>query len=378
MMTNSLMEKAESFIHLYCREMNRSTQEKDSRLKEIQRDIERTGTYSHTANELQFGARAAWRNSNRCIGRLFWNSLHVVDARTALTKDEVKKALLNHIEYATNDGKIRPTITVFTPRQINKDAIRILNHQLIRYAGYRRENGEIIGDPHSVSFTQFCESLGWRGKGTKYDVLPIVVQINEEEPFYFSIPSSIVKEVPIKHSAVPGINELGLKWYAVPIISDMKLEIGGLEYIAAPFNGWYMETEIAARNFADEKRYNELPLVAEKMGLSTQLASNLWKDRAIIELNQAVLDSFKQAGVSMVDHHTAGNQFALFEEKEAYAGREVTGDWTWLIPPVSPAASHIFHKRYKNTWNSPNFLYQPSFLKSKTEPVSNKKSCPFS
>ncbi|KIL47125.1 nitric oxide synthase oxygenase [Jeotgalibacillus campisalis] len=376
-MTNPLLEKAESFIHQYCQEMNIGPAEKEKRIEEVQNSILTTGTYSHTTSELQFGARAAWRNSNRCIGRLFWNSLQLFDARDALSKEEVKEALFNHIDYATNDGKIRSTVTIFAPREKNKGPIRIFNHQLIRYAGYVKENGEVIGDPHSISFTQFCESLGWRGKGTKYDVLPLVVQLHEGEPFYFNLPPDMIKEVVIKHRSIPEIDELQLKWYAVPIISDMKLEIGGIDYIAAPFNGWYMETEIAARNFADEKRYHELPSVAEKMGLSTKLASNLWKDRAIIELNQAVLDSFKQAGVSMVDHHTAGNQFALFEEKEALEGREVTGDWSWLVPPVSPASSHIFHKRYKNTWNSPNFLYQPSFIKKNTEQNLIKKSCPF-
>ena len=35
-----------------------------------------------------------------------------------------------------------------------------------------------------------------------------------------------------------------MKWYGVPMISDMRLEIGGISYTAAPFNGWYMGTEI--------------------------------------------------------------------------------------------------------------------------------------
>ncbi|MGN7042967.1 nitric oxide synthase oxygenase, partial [Bacillus safensis] len=38
--------------------------------------------------------------------------------------------------------------------------------------------------------------------------------------------------------------------------------------------------------------------------------------------------------------------------------RKLTGDWTWLIPPVSPAATHIFHKNYDNTIVKPNYFYQ--------------------
>lgn len=38
----------------------------------------------------------------------------------------------------------------------------------------------------------------------------------------------------------------------------MLLEIGGLEFPAAPFSGWYMSTEIGMRNLCDPHRYNIL------------------------------------------------------------------------------------------------------------------------
>lgn len=41
------------------------------RLDEIAKEIDRTGTYTLTTDELTEGAKLAWRNSNRCIGRLF-------------------------------------------------------------------------------------------------------------------------------------------------------------------------------------------------------------------------------------------------------------------------------------------------------------------
>ncbi len=119
-----------------------------------------------------------------------------------------------------------------------------------------------------------------------------------------------------------------------------------------------MGTEIGARNLADENRYNRLPAVADVIGLDTEYASSLWKDRALAELNVAVLYSFKQAGVIIVDHHTAAGQHHIFEQNEEAAGRRATGDWAWLIPPVSPAATHIFHRTYDNAILSPNFFYQ--------------------
>lgn len=50
--------------------------------------------------------------------------------------------------------------------------------------------------------------------------------------------------------------ELGLKWFAVPGVSCLMLDAGGLEFTAIPFNGWYMGTEIGARDLCDPQRYN--------------------------------------------------------------------------------------------------------------------------
>jgi nitric-oxide synthase, bacterial len=167
-----------------------------------------------------------------------------------------------------------------------------------------------------------------------------------------------VLEVPLEHPELPALKAERIKWYGVPLISDMLLEIGGIMYTAAPFNGWYMGTEIGARNLADEGRYNKLPLIAKLMGQDTSSETTLWRDRALVELNAAVLYSYKKAGVSIVDHHSAAAQFGLFEQREQQAGRELTGDWSWLIPPVSPATTHIFHTSYYNDIRSPNFHYR--------------------
>ncbi|MFC0043978.1 nitric oxide synthase oxygenase [Metabacillus iocasae] len=352
-----LYEEAEHFINSCYEELGKTPKQLQARLAEIKEEITINGTYTHTFEEIEHGARVAWRNSNKCIGRLFWQSLHVVDARSLQDEEAIFHALIEHIDYATNNGKIRPTITVFKPQVHEANSVRIWNHQLLRYAGYETEYG-VLGDPASLAFTKVCEELGWKGKGTHFDLLPLVIQVNNREPKWFEIPPEVVLEVPIEHAELPELNELGIKWYGVPIISDMRLEMGGLHYVAAPFNGWYMETEIGARNLADEDRYNLLPKVAEIMKLNTSSNATLWKDKALIELNVAVLQSFKEKGVSIVDHHTAAQQFKLFEQREESSGRDVTGDWTWLIPPVSPATTHIFHKSYRNEIVKPNYFYQ--------------------
>ncbi|CAG9622940.1 Nitric oxide synthase oxygenase [Sutcliffiella rhizosphaerae] len=349
--------KAEEFIQQCYAELGKPAEAAAERLNTIRNEIDINGFYEHTYEELEHGAKMAWRNSNRCIGRLFWNSLHVIDKRKLQTEEEIAGSLLHHIEYATNKGKIKPTITIFRQQKKPNKQVRIWNHQLLRYAGYETNYG-ILGDPASILFTKKCQELGWKGNGTQFDILPLVLQTGEEEPKWFSIPKEIVLEVPIHHPELLEFNDVGLKWYATPLISDMRLEIGGIHYTAAPFNGWYMETEIGARNLADPNRYNMLPKVASIMGLDTSTNATMWKDRALIELNLAVMHSFKEAGVSIVDHHTAAMQFKHFEEKEAASCRHVTGEWAWLIPPISPATTHIFHQTYEDKIVLPNYFYQ--------------------
>ncbi|TCZ78726.1 nitric oxide synthase [Paenibacillus albiflavus] len=351
-----LLKKATNFIKECNAELLKTPEEIETRLVEVKAAIMENGYYEHTAEELEHGAKMAWRNSNRCIGRLFWNTMQVVDARTAETEDEIAALLFRHIEQATNEGRIRPTITICKQDLHADQKVRILNQQLIRYAGYQTENG-IIGDSDSLRITELCQSLGWQSQKSDYDVLPLLIQIGDRTPRYYELPADIVLEVPLTHPELPAFADLGLQWYAVPIVSNMRLEMGGISYSAAPFNGWYMGTEIGARNLADTGRYNKLPAVAEIMGLDTTKASTLWKDRALVELNIAVLHSYKQQGIAIVDHHTAAQQFMSFEANEAKAGREVTGNWAWLIPPMSPAATPIFHKPYKNEVKTPNFFY---------------------
>lgn len=353
--TSALYKEAKSFITQCYEELNISDRTEE-RLKNIEIEIRSTGFYTHTYEEIEHGAKLAWRNSNRCIGRLFWDKLRVLDARHINDDEGIQQEIINHISYATNSGKILPTITVFKPNLGENNCVQIHNHQLLRYAGYETEQG-IVGDPISVTFTKQCESLGWEGNKTNFDILPIVYSIDGQKPKWFSVPREVIFEVPIEHPEFD-FTPLQAKWYAVPMISDMILEIGGISYSAAPFNGWYMGTEIGARNFADEFRYNMLPQVADIIGLDKKRNSTLWKDRALVELNIAVLHSFKKNGVSIVDHHSAAQQFLQFEKQEAECGRHLTGNWGWLIPPMSPATTHIFHNRYDNTILKPNFFPQ--------------------
>lgn len=327
-------------------------------------EIARTDTWTPTTEELTIGAKLAWRNSNRCIGRLFWKSLKVIDARDKNTDDEVFTALQHHLDYAFNDGDIQSVITVFRSRAPGESlGPRILNHQLVRFAGYPATNGQPpVGDPAEANFTRHCFELGWQGNRSSFEILPFVIRWPGRQVAWQQPRVAARFLVEIEHPDLGCFKELGLRWYAVPIISDMLLEIGGLEFTAAPFNGWYMETEIGSRNFGDINRFNLLPEVAKRMGLDQSNRHGLWKDRALVELNRAVLFSYEKAGVTIVDHHTAAEQFVNFEQIEQRNGREFTADWSWITPPLSSSATPVFHRLYDNTVRSPNFFYQDSPL----------------
>lgn len=355
-----LRAEASAYLHLFYKERN-LLETFPQRRAYIQSEIEKYSTYRHTYDELTFGARLAWRNSTRCIGRLHWDTLNVRDMRHVSTPEEIFDALVKHITLATNRGKIRSTITIFAPQRPGEPGIRIWNSQLIRYACYRQPDGSLIGDPMNLDLTNALQQLGWKGgKGTQFDLLPIAIQLPYQPPRLFELPPEIVLEVPILHPHYPWFASLNLKWHALPVISNMRLEIGGISYTAAPFNGWYMGTEIGARNLGDERRYNLLPIIAKNMGLDTHSDRSLWKDKALVELNIAVLDSFARHGVAIVDHHTASRQFIHHEKRECMAKRMVYADWGWIVPPLSGSAMPVFHRPYENTIFTPNFFYQPA------------------
>lgn len=369
---DQLYQKAYTFIHQLYQELDLTGAEE--RLIEIKNEIQKTGTYTHYFEELEHGVRMAWRNSNRCIGRLYWKSLVLNDKRTISSTNEVFTALEEHLKLATNKGKILPLITVFPPQLPNGETpFRIWNKNLIRYAAHKQADGSIIGDPDQSTFTEHCKHLGWAGNNTAFDLLPIVVQKNGKQPEWHMLSSELVLEVELEHPEHEWFSSLQLKWHAVPLISDMVLEIGGIQYPAAPFNGWYMVTEIGSRNLGDEKRYNQLPLIAEKLQLKQDKSNPFWKDKALVVLNEAVFHSFQKAGVTLADHHSASEQFMKFIRNEENEGRKVEADWSWIVPPLSGSALKVFHQEYSNNVIGPNFYYNdPAWEKE-----FSKRKCPF-
>jgi nitric-oxide synthase, bacterial len=368
-----LKEETRRWLQIYCAENSRP--EISTRpWWQIGDELERTGSYWQSAEELEYGAKVAWRKSTRCIGRLHWQNLVVRDYRAVRSAEEIFLALIEHVRLSTGTGKVVPMITIFAPERSDQHPVRIWNRQLIGYAGYRRPDGSILGDPLNAPFTEVVRKLGWtRDPAGPFDLLPVLIGTSEGLR-WFDWPEGLILEVPIRHPDRPWFEDLQLKWYALPAVSGMLLQIGGVKYPAAPFSGWYVGTEVGARDLADIQRYNVLPTVAKHLGFDTRSDRSLWKDRALVELNAAVLHSFAQAGVAMVDHHTVARQFMLHEEREMKAGRTTHADWSWIVPPLSGSTTPVFHKTFDNKVLNPNFFHQPAPWQSEGQ---RQNGCPF-
>jgi nitric-oxide synthase len=358
--TGELLAAAERFITLFHDECPGAGAVAD-RMRQVRDEIKAHGTYRHTPEELTFAARVAWRNSSRCIGRLYWRTLRVRDRRQVTAAGQIAAECVTHLREATNGGQIRPMITVFAPDAPARPGPRILNSQLIGYAGHQPGNA-VIGDPAHLEITRLARKLGWRAGDPpgRFDLLPLIIQSPGLTPLCFELRGDAVLEVPLSHPDLAWFGELRLRWYAVPVISDMFLEAGGIRYPAAPFNGWYMCTEIGSRDLGDEGRYNQLPEIAARMGLSTDSPRTLWKDRAVTELNAAVLHSYETSGVKIADHHTESERFLAHIDKEQQHGRRCPADWAWIVPPTAGSTTPVFHHRYDDFDASPNFYRHAS------------------
>ena len=335
----------------------------ERRIRAIESESAATGTYQQSPQELLLGSRIAWRNNPQCIGKFYWKGLEVRDCRAvgARPGDEgaLFDALVEHLREAWNGGKVRLLLSAFSASRPDRPGPRVWNGQLIRYAGYRQHDGRVVGDPESVGLTEAVLQLGWRGRGTEYDILPLVVQWPGHEPKWFDLPADAAPEVRISHPEYPWFEGLGLRWHAFPTISNQVLELGGLRYPLAPFSAWYTCTEIGARNLSDTNRYDKLPEVARGMGLDTGRDRTLWRDRALLELTAAVLHSYDQAGVSIIDHHFATKQFVRHEEREHKNGRGCPADWSAIVPATSGSTTPVWQRRYEPTRARPNFAPQP-------------------
>ena len=73
-----LLMEAYQFMEQYYASIKRlHTPAHRDRLREIESEVHDRGTYELRQTELIYGAKLAWRNAPRCIGRIQWSKLQV-------------------------------------------------------------------------------------------------------------------------------------------------------------------------------------------------------------------------------------------------------------------------------------------------------------
>ena len=93
----------------------------------------------------------------RCIGKIWWETLALRDCRHVKSVGELFETICQHLKESTNNGKIKPTISIFPQRMPGEpDQFRIWNSNVLMYAGYLDPNntGSFIGNKSNVEFTQ--------------------------------------------------------------------------------------------------------------------------------------------------------------------------------------------------------------------------------
>ncbi|KJZ79535.1 hypothetical protein HIM_01004 [Hirsutella minnesotensis 3608] len=320
----------------------------------------------------------------KCIMRSEYSYLKLQDLRHIRTSKEMGQALVAGMLKAFNGGDIEPSVFVFPPKQPGRPGPMVWNQQFLAFAGYRQPDGSVLGDPMSVSLTEAIIELGWEPPSirTRWDLLPLVTMADGDEPYITPFPESLFPLVQIRHPksqySLP-FEKLGLRWVPPPALSQLGFDIGGVQYTATPFMGWFMDAEIGVRNLADSFRYNVLPFVVDALDL-LQPGQELdelpqWErlamlSRAQAELNYAVHWSFSEAGVRMSDSLTASAMYANFDDQHlAEHGFRLPADPYWLAPPQGSIVP-VWHRG-----GAPNYQPKPMICRLKENPIKLWKRC---
>ena len=133
-----------------------------ARIAEVAAEIQATGTYTHTTDELTVGAKLAWYNHSRCIGKLYWRSLTVRDCRHVTDARGHPRRLLRaparrpqRRPHQADDHDLRAR----RPRQARRAPAQRPDRRLRRLPATR--TAPWLGDGGALELTELAQSLGW-------------------------------------------------------------------------------------------------------------------------------------------------------------------------------------------------------------------------
>jgi len=246
---------------------------------------------------------------------------HLIDASDPVKDDD-----------SSHQNNIQPVMTIFQSQSLNEPfGNRFWSSQPVRYAAYKDPmSGKITGDPANIELTDYLiNSKLWTPPNeiSPFDILPLVLKLaGRSKPRVFELPKECVFEVDLKHPTNEKLSALGYRWTAVPAISELKMNLGGIVYQNIHFNGgWFVSTEIVR---ALMERYDAGPEIAKVLGIDTE-TNPVWRTEVSAELEKMVIHSFQTSGYTIKDQVSAGQSFCSHarREREEY-GRECPAQWS--------------------------------------------------
>lgn len=247
--------------------------------------------------------------------RTAWKTLQIRDRRHVFSAEAIFQNIKDHFDTImdqdilnTNDNITPPPciMTVFRPQIQNEImGIRFLSSHLFQYAGYMdKENGIVLGDPSNVEYTNYLiETNLWSPPSTRgaYDLLPLVLKMPHiDKPFVYILPRDITKhEVVLEHARYPGVKGICLKCAPIPFVMNYSMNLGGLVYPCAPFNGCFSPAEKSS-TLLYCKKYGIRSLLGNTMGYQTE--DKIIEQSVALELEQTILNSFEKKWHNILDY----------------------------------------------------------------------------
>jgi sulfite reductase alpha subunit-like flavoprotein len=170
---------------------------------------------------------------------------------------------------------------------------------------------------------------------SSFDVLPLVYKIpGRMKPVVHMLSDDNIYEVDLEHPTNEDFASLGLRWTAMPSFAKHTMRIGGIVYQNAPFNGVYVSSEIAQLLM---DRYNVGSDIADLFGYNPD-TDPFWQQAAMLELERAIVHSFRSNGVAIIDPHAAGENFCKFVLGQREQGHDTSIDWRMIGGLAGPCS----------------------------------------
>lgn len=330
-----------------------------TRVEQLRREVGPFGrTFTVLPHEMQFWVRFSWIGADRCSGRQHALQRavirHLPDVDTA---PAMLRAAVEHADLAMAAPLAPQTVVTVLggPTPPGRPGPLFVTEQLLRAAGYRRDDGSWLGDGGYLDLTEWVlrtvpelvDPAAGYPAGT-FDTLPMVAVGADGAAAAGTCPPGSRNLVDIPWPVHPDGDrpvdreEPFACWPTVPLQTNFSLDIAGQRYCVL-FSGWYVDEEIAA-NLLDPQRYGWAGRVASAVhGAGARLDEYRLAQVEIATL-RAVRAGFKAARRRLNTLESSQRAFGKFHERYvATHGEPPPNDTGWTANRFGSRYRHPSH-----------------------------------